>query len=272
VPKGSKVIIHWHESMKREKGMAYVCLGRCEALEDIYICGNFQASGIACSADALNEANRLLEIFEKGSDQNQQENMFNVSFLNIRSLKKHENDVRIESLLMNADIFCLCETWLNESEYVQFEGFKGIFVNAGRGKGIATYIKSNPTMEPVTINTKHFSSIVIQTHNMVLCFIYASSECNQDEIIKFLSTFALDKKPTAVVGDFNWDCNKSCKIRTFFEKRKFRQVINEPTHEMGNIIDHVYLNSLVPCENVKSYCSPAYFSDHDLITLQFSMK
>ena len=35
---GSKVIIHWHQNMT--KGMAYVMLGRCERLEDIYIAGN----------------------------------------------------------------------------------------------------------------------------------------------------------------------------------------------------------------------------------------
>ena len=38
VKAGSKVIIHWHKNMTT--GMAYVMLGRCERLEDIYIAGN----------------------------------------------------------------------------------------------------------------------------------------------------------------------------------------------------------------------------------------
>ena len=87
--------------------MAYVMLGRCEVLDDIYIAGNFQADGIACSTDALNEANRLQEIFEKDDDQNEEDQKFKISFLNTRSLKKHEIDLRMEPLLMKADIFCL---------------------------------------------------------------------------------------------------------------------------------------------------------------------
>ena len=36
---GSKVVIHWHKNMTN--GMAYVMLGRCEKLEDIYIAGKY---------------------------------------------------------------------------------------------------------------------------------------------------------------------------------------------------------------------------------------
>ena len=252
--------------------MAYVMLGRCEVLDDIYIAGNFQADGIACSTDALNEANRLQEIFEKDDDQNEEDQKFKISFLNTRSLKKHEIDLRMEPLLMKADIFCLCETWLNESESVPFEGFEGIFANAGRGKGIAAFVKNFPTQEPVKIIEKNFSSVIIHINRMVLVFMYVSKECDQDEVIKVLSDYALGKKPTAVIGDFNWNYNDSCKIKTFFEKNLFQQVITEPTHDMGNTIDHVYLNSLLPSEKVESKCSPAYFSDHDIITLRISLK
>ena len=64
VRSGSKLVIHWHKAFKKNYGMAYVCLGRCEKLEDIYIVGDFDPEGIVCCPRALKENDRLNKEFE----------------------------------------------------------------------------------------------------------------------------------------------------------------------------------------------------------------
>ena len=259
--------------MKREKGMLYVCLGRCEVLDDIYIAGNLQVDGIACSSNAHAEANRLQEIFEKNVIQIKNDDQLLVSFLNTRSLRKHYDDIRKEPLFMSADLFSLCETWLNGSETVEFEGFQGTFANGGRGKGIAAFVKIIPSREAVIINEERFSSIIIQTQqNITFMFMYISKNANQDQILNVMSKFAFDNMPTAIIGDFNWDYKQSFKIKTVLEENGFNQVVTEPTHELGHTLDHVYLNRFFPRERMEVKCSPAHFSDHDIISLLFSLE
>ena len=90
--------------------------------------------------------------------------------------------------------------------------------------------------------------------------------------MKVLSDFALKKTPTAVIGDFNWNYKESFKIKNFLEENDFIQAITEPTHEMGHILDHVYLSRTFPRGKVEVACSPAYFSDHDIVSLHLSLK
>ena len=49
VKAGQKVIIHWSKDLA--KAMAYVMLGRCELLEDLYIAGEFDVKRIICDIE-----------------------------------------------------------------------------------------------------------------------------------------------------------------------------------------------------------------------------
>ena len=137
--------MHWHEKFKHKNnaGLAYVCLGRSRRFEDIYIKGPIDKEGIHASVEALEETNRLQDIFDEKVNKlnDQAEKFWRVSFLNIRSLKSNEENVRNDNLLMASDIFGLGETWLEPGEEKSFTDFKGVFSSHGRGKGVAAFYR-----------------------------------------------------------------------------------------------------------------------------------
>ena len=56
-----------------------------------------------------------------------------VSSLNVRSLRKHIEDVRLDNVLQQSDIICLQETWLEE-EILELKGYLSYFNSQDRGK------------------------------------------------------------------------------------------------------------------------------------------
>jgi exonuclease III len=60
-----------------------------------------------------------------------------ISSLNSRFLKKHIEDILSDGYLLNSDIICLQETWLQEdaiSEDLQIPNFKSHLNSNGKGK------------------------------------------------------------------------------------------------------------------------------------------
>ena len=129
VPADLKVVIHWHPKFAHPNlaGVAYVCLGRCEELKDIYIKGKLDKEGIHASPEALEETNRLQNIFDQNVERSTQKanNFWQISYLNVRNLNWNEEYVRKDNFLLSADIFALGETWLKPGEERQFDDFSG---------------------------------------------------------------------------------------------------------------------------------------------------
>ena len=105
--------------------MAYVCLGRCQEKDDIYIKGKVDPAGIHASPEALEENERLDKIFDENvkKQKDLKETHWIITYLNVRSLKCHKNDVAIDTDLMESDVFSVGETWLKPKEIVDFDGF-----------------------------------------------------------------------------------------------------------------------------------------------------
>ena len=55
-----------------QKGMAYVMLGRSSRLQDIFIAGELDVSEIKCDPNALEESNRLDEMFDQSVKKEQE--------------------------------------------------------------------------------------------------------------------------------------------------------------------------------------------------------
>ena len=153
VPSNSKVVIHWSEAFKSSQypGMAYVALGRTEKLKDIYIKGKVDPEDIHASTEALEETKRLQTIFDqrKANLSKKYENHLKISYLNVRSLRAHKEDVAIDSVLMGSDIFALGETHLEQEETVTLPGLKGYFASHGKGKGVSVFSKMEYVNRPV---------------------------------------------------------------------------------------------------------------------------
>ena len=69
---------------------------------------------------------------------------FEIISMNMRSLKKHFNDLINDPILPQADIVCLQETWLKENYDIhsyKIPGFHSSFNSVKRGSGQATFCR-----------------------------------------------------------------------------------------------------------------------------------
>ena len=73
---------------------------------------------------------------------------------------------------------------------------------------------------------------------------------------------------TILVGDFNFDAQEENKLTKFLMRKHFEQLINEPTHDKGRMIDHCYVPVSVKDKIQVGTHSP-YYTDHDAICISF---
>ena len=254
--------------------MAYVALGRSEELKDIYIKGKVDPAGIHASPEALEETIRLQALFDQrvSIKDKQKENFWKVSYLNVKSLNQHQEDVAKDNFIMTADIFALGETWLKKDETISFSGYKEYNANYGKGKGVSVFSKVEGINRPVVnlVTSSIFSAIQYRTAKFDAIFVYWSSGCNNEEtseIMNILDSWIVNDRPTTIMGDMNMDFSEDCKLNKFLKKKGFCQLIMESTFETGSLIDHVYANKALTILNISTEKCSAYFTDHDVITL-----
>ena len=277
VKSGSKLIIHWSNRFKehRCRGMAYVCLGRCEKLEDIYIRGEFDPAGIRCCQDALKESQRLEKVFEetKLKEDLKFASCFTISYLNINRMNPHYDDILVDPYLMKSDVISFGETWLNPDQTISFDGYHGDQVNIGDGKGVSTFIKGHFQANWKKISNDKFSGILMETDEVNVITLYLSKGFNWTELYQTLEEWIVDEKDVAILGDMNINyLKKTHELITYLKKRNFTQLVEKPTQKLGGLLDHIYVSQSLL--EKKPFCSQrsVYYSDHDNITLHIPRK
>ena len=81
-----------------------------------------------------------------------------------------------------------------------------------------------------------------------------------------------EETATVILGDLNicYKSDKNNKISKFLETNGFKQLMDEPTHIRGRLIDHIYFKpSMTFNENPAIYRYTPYYSDHDAICATF---
>ena len=264
---GTKVVLHWSKRM--QNGMAYVMLGRSVRREDLYIAEELDLSQIRCDQEALEESKRLLKIFDEKAMAmfEQRSKVWKISYLNVRSLVGHQDDVRIDNCLMDSDMLGLGETWLEENSTINIQGYSGYFANHGKGKGVAGYTKMELISLPQIIKTNSASAIMFRTNAFDIIFLYLSKGYAKDFIFNQVDTWVEPKKATAVIGDINENVLDTSKFETFMKGKKFSQLVKVPTHESGSLLDHIYINNALEQRAFSTQNDACYFSDHDIVSL-----
>ena len=221
VKPGTKVVIHWTKRM--QEGMAYFMLGRSSRLEDIYITGELDLSQIRCNQDALRESQRLLEIFdEREADlAEKRSKTFKISYLNVRSLNAHQDDVKKDNLLIDSDLLGLGETWIEKDNTINLDGFSGCFASYGKGKGLAGYTKMKLMVPPKHIATKSCSAILFQTEKFDIIFLYLSNDYDKQYVFTLLNGWIQTQRPTAIIGDVNENSFEDSKFEKFMKGEGF---------------------------------------------------
>ena len=268
---GSKLVIHWNNRFT--SGMAYVMLGRSQCLEDIYIQGNFDTTRIHCSQEALEESRRLEEVAKECTTPSffQPSNgSVTIGFINIQSYMAHLEDLLQDPYLMSCDILGLGETWLNPGEEMEIKGFKTYFGNGGRGKGIAAAHKKEIVSSVQIIVQTNFSLIFLSFEPVMIIFAYLSQGASYAEVVKEFKNHLTPSSQAIILGDMNFEWQTENNYFTDFMRASgYQQLVNEPTHDCGRVIDHIYISPSLNVNNLKMEKRSVYFSDHDAIFVKF---
>ena len=274
--KGSKLVCHWHD--KLQDGMAYVMLGRCEILSDIFIAGKFVKTGIRSNTLAKHQMQEIDKAFDEKLKLEHEsfENNTTISYLNVRSIKSlnnHIEDVSKEPYLMNSTIFCLGETWLSEGEQRTIEGFHDYYNSNGRGKGLAIYSKERLDTLSFTSSDGSASALFTKSNGVNIIFLYLSQTFNWDEMRLTLDFWISPSASNIIMGDVNWHFDNSHQMKNYLESKGFQQCITRATHEGGHKIDHLYVSSGMREKfHITILHQSVHFSDHDVIGIQFQNK
>ena len=165
-----------------------------------------------------------------------------VCSFNTLSLRKHMEDVRSDPVLLQSDILCLQETWLEDGEEkderFQMEGFRAHFVSVGRGKGLAVYVKRElrRVMNSVSkFGEENIQLIKVDMRKLDLIAIYRSKEEPLYRATHHLKNFINPDKDTLVIGDVNFGANEVNDMSNFLARAGFTQLVTLPTHIRGGI-------------------------------------
>ena len=77
------------------------------------------------------------------------------------------------------------------------------------------------------------------------------------------------QKTTLIFGDFNLRSDELSVLSREMTDFGFSQLVKEPTHNQGGIIDHCYTSKNVSPNNVELSQKAVYYSDHDLLEVQY---
>jgi endonuclease/exonuclease/phosphatase (EEP) superfamily protein YafD len=261
---GSPIIIHWH--IKFTEGMAYVMLGRCETLSDLFITGKFNTKQIRVSEMAMRMCAQLESRAEQVTNLRQTwvvgQSKYKIIFLNIRSLNKHLDDLKCDDIILKSDLVCLSESWLlnDNLENVQLPGLELITASVGRGKGVAVYSKPKICTRTVTV-APLFQVISLSLGDLDVITVYRSSDASLEHVAQcLLDHIEASRSGNIIVGgDFNFPAGEKNVLTRALRLRGLHQIISEPTHAMGAILDHCYVNNP---KHTSYFLHPVYYSDH----------
>ena len=94
--------------------------------------------------------------------------------------------------------------------------------------------------------------------------IYRSQNGNLDKLKQNLEAITAKDKPELILGDFNFDypTSPSNPTKLYLQDQGYTQLINEPTHIEGNILDHAYCRDNKKTIQFITELHSKYFTDH----------
>mgnify|MGYP001252336311 FL=1 len=217
-----------------QPGMAYVMFSRVQSLDQLYIVNSMDPEKITVDDKVIQEAKRM----DKVSINRNPCNWMNpntpglkVGSFNTRSLRKHIEDIRADPVLMQSDILFVQETWLEtweeELEQYQLEGYRAHFASQGRGKGLAAFVKEGvrSIIGISRFGEPNLQMVKVDMANVEVIGIYRSQEEPLHRLNQILRGFVNPGKDSLIVGDVNICATKPNDLGNYLRQERFRQHI-----------------------------------------------
>ena len=118
-----------------------------------------------------------------------------------------------------------------------------------------------------------FSAIFMETEMVDLIFLYLSQNFDWRKLKELFDQWIRADKCVAIIGDVNIDPKEEThKFMTYMEENGFTQLVDEPTHDGGRCLDHIYVNEKLGQKQPFHSQRCVYYSDHDVITLHVPLE
>ena len=103
----------------------------------------------------------------------------------------------------------------------------------------------------------------------MLLVLYRSQTGNLKLLKQYLENTYLGDKPLLVIGDFNLCFLKESPIflKKYFNENSFSQLVNEPTHIEGNLLDQAHMRDTKGKFKCSIEIQSKYYTDHKGIAL-----
>ena len=270
-------------------GQIYVALSKVTSLEGLYLIGEYKRSAIKADIRATIEyetmrnnhammpVERLASLAES----------LTITMLNTRSLRKHAIDIASDELIIDSDIVLLTETQITAGNNLttiseQMKDFHIVHnISSDKFCSIACCYRSTVSnveheqRQGLSLFKMIMNDFCQDTINILL--VYRKNNSDFDSFIYTIQHFlsSSEQNIDIILGDFNinyfidsTNCKKLSDLLT-----AYTQIITEPTHISGSLIDHVYVKKLVFDHfECRSIVKNIYFSDHDAIKLKLKRK
>ena len=274
-------------------GMVYVMLSRVCALSQLFIIihksvtrkltrkenngsmTKIDWSKIQANQSVLTEVERMEKVSinkNPNSWNNPKVTGMRLSSLNIRSLKKHIQDIQQDDILTKSDIICLQETWLENEDKNGYgvNGYELHLNSQGRGKGLAIYFKKDIFKHETDVKKPNLQMSKMSTEQVDVIVVYRSQNENFKSVKNHIETMINFNKTTIIVGDLNY-CHKSDKneLSEYFKEKLFEQQVKNATHIQGGVLDQVQFRSTKNQSKIIVDLCPTYYTydDHDIVTV-----
>ena len=258
-----------------EVAQAYVVLSRVQTLSQLFLL-SLPEKKIYCNPTAKYQTTSTSQLMiQDHAHWFNETDHFKLVCLNIRSLYKHFSDLKIVNTLLQADIICLTETWLNPNSqnYPLLENFHGYHCAYGNGNGVSVYCKKPVTVISFSSNADH-QILVIELTDIVVLVVYKSPKASLSKLKKtisnVLSTLSCSRN-IVICGDFNFDFRTGIgnEVAAYLLSAGFTQIVASPTHVDGNCLDHTYVSQSLNNLSCSYFLNYPYYSDHNGICVQF---
>ena len=194
-------------------GMCYVMLSRVQCLEQLNIIKDLKPEKITVDKTVMKEAERMWKVCANRNPDSwmdrEKVNGLRVCCLNVRSLRKHIEDVRTDPVLQQADILFVQETWLtveeSSQEMYQLAGYRGVFASQGAGKGVGLYVRDGTPGGSITaVPLPHMQILKICLKELDIISVYRSKEELPPSALDHLKQIISKDVDTLLIGDLNY--------------------------------------------------------------------
>ena len=224
-----------------QPGMVYVMLSRVCSMQQLHILDKLDPEKISVNDSVRTEAARMARVSMNANPCEWMDPAkvgLRVCSLNCRSLRKHIGDVRTDPVLLQGDVICLQETWLEDGEGergdYQLEGYQAFFASVGPGKGLAVFIKEGlRILEVHKLIDANIQLTKISIKGVEIINIYRSQDEPLPSAAHHLRNLLDHQRDTLIMGDVNVCATKANPLRNFLEEEGFRQLVTLPTHIQG---------------------------------------